>query len=285
MTPPPEDSTGPISPTDSPDPADQIGVDPDLYREHCRLPTTVLAWAGAAVGQQVRLRRGRECVLSTVVGTDDRAVVAPKLGELLDGVGPVRVRGEAPTPRTSLAAGRFTERARERGPVIAVAPHGGDVEPQTDAQARRLGEHGATVWACNGWWPSGRAFDRWHVTSADLHPGSFPALDGLLGEGSGKRGTFEAAVSFHGWRHDGVGIGGGAPRNVRQRVTEAIEGVLPAETPVERIDEGDYVGDSPENVVNWLTDDDTSGVQIEQSTEVRWRHGMDVADAVADVLL
>ena len=285
MTPPPEDSTGPISPTDSPDPADQIGVDLDLYREHCRLPTTVLAWAGAAVGKQVRLRRGRECVLSTVVGTDDRAVVAPELGELLDGVGPVRVRGEAPTPRTSLAAGRFTERARERGPVIAVAPHGGDVEPQTDAQARRLGEHGATVWACNGWWPSGRAFDRWHVTSADLHPGSFPALDGLLGEGSGKRGTFEAAVSFHGWRHDGVGIGGGAPRNVRQRVTEAIEGVLPAETPVERIDEGDYVGDSPENVVNWLTDDDTSGVQIEQSTEVRWRHGMDVADAVADVLL
>lgn len=269
----------------SPGSADPISVDHGLFREHCRLPAAVLAWAGTAVGQQVRLRRGRECVLSTVVDTDDRAVVAPKLRELLDGFGPVRVSGAAPTPRGSLPAGRFTERTREGGPVIAIAPHGGDVEPQTDAQVGRLGERGATVWGCSGWWPSGRAFDRWHVTSADIHPGSFPRLDTLLGDGSGKRGAFEAAVSFHGWRHDGAGIGGGAPRDVRQRVTEAIEGILPPGTPVERIDEGDYVGDSPENIVNWLTADGASGVQIEQSTEVRWQHGMDVADAVADVLL
>lgn len=282
MTPSPSDSAGPTGPVD---PTDLLGSDPDLYREHCRLPAAVLAWAGTDVSRQVRLRRGRECVLSTVVDTDDRAVVAPELGGLLDGVGPVRVSGVAPTPRTSLAAGRFTERARDGGPVVAVAPHGGDIEPQTDAQARRMGERGAAVWACNGWWPSGRAFDRWHVTSADLHPGSFPELDDLLGEGSGKRGGFEAAVSFHGWRHDGVGIGGGASREVRQRVTEAIEGVVPPEMPVERIDEGDYVGDSSENVVNWLTADGASGVQIEQSTQVRWQYGVEVADAVANVLL
>lgn len=269
----------------SADSTDPVGVDPDLFREHCRLPAAVLAWAGTEVGQQVRLRRGRECVLSTVVDTDDRAVVAPRTVGLLEGVGPVRVSGEAPTPRVSLPAGRFTERVREGGPVVAIAPHGGDVEPHTDAQARRLGEHGATVWACNGWWPSGRAFDRWHVTSGDIHPGSFPALDGLLGDGSGKRGEFAAAVSFHGWRGDGVGVGGGATRDVRQQVTEAVERALPPAVPVERIDEGDYVGDSPENVVNWMTADDASGIQIEQSTQVRWRHGTAVADAVADVLL
>lgn len=282
MMPPPGDSAGPTDPVD---PTDQLRVDPGLYREHCRLPAAVLAWAGTDVGQQVRLRRGRECVLSTVVDTDDRAVVAPELGGLFDGVGPVRVSGVAPTPRTSLAAGRFTERARDGGPVVAVAPHGGDVEPQTDAQARRMGERGTAVWTCNGWWPSGRAFDRWHITSVDVHPGSFPALDDLLGEGAGKRGGFEAAVSFHGWRHDGIGVGGGASREVRQRVTEAIDDVVPPDVHAERIDEGDYVGDSPENIVNWLTADGASGVQIEQSTQARWRYGVEVADAVAGVLL
>lgn len=266
-------------------PRDPLRTDPDVYREHCRLPAAVLAWAGAEVGQQVRLRRGRECMLATVVDTAERAVVAPETAELLDGVGPLRVAGEAPTPRTSLAAGRFVEQTREGGPLVALAPHGGDVEPHTDAQARRLAERGAAAWACRGWWPEGRAFDRWHVTSTDVHPGSFPALDGLLGGGSGKRGGFEAAVSFHGWRGDGVGVGGGAPREVRRRVTEAVERVLPPDVPVERIDEGDYSGDSPENVVNWLTTDGASGVQIEQSTGVRWRHGSDVADAAADVLL
>jgi phage replication-related protein YjqB (UPF0714/DUF867 family) len=264
---------------------DPLTTDPDLFREHCRIPEAVLAWAGSDVGQQVRIRRGRECVLATVVGTDDRAVVAPELAGMLDGVGPLRVAGEAPTSRGSLPAGEFTERTTEGGPVVAVAPHGGNVEPHTDAQARRLAARGAAAWACNGWWPGGRAFDRWHVTSGDIHPASFPALDDLLGPGSGKRGEFEAAVSFHGWRDDGVGVGGGAPREVRQRVTEAIERVLPPDVPVERIDEGDYVGDSPENIVNWLTADGRSGVQIEQSTRVRWRHGSTVADAVGNVLL
>jgi len=264
---------------------DQFRTDSDLYREHCRLPAAVLAWAGSDVGQQVRLRRGRECVLATAVDTADRAVVPPGTAEMLDGVGPIRVAAEAPTPRTSLAAGQFHERAIEGGPLVAVAPHGGNVEPHTDAQARRLAERGAAVWACNGWWPGGRAFDRWHVTSGDIHPASFPALDGLLGTGTGKRGGFEAAVSFHGWRHDGVGVGGGASRETRQRVTEAVERVLPPEVPVEHIDEGDYSGNSPENIVNWLTADGTSGVQIEQSTGVRWRHGSGVADAVANVLL
>ncbi|MEF8790458.1 MAG: poly-gamma-glutamate hydrolase family protein [Haloarculaceae archaeon] len=266
-------------------PTDTLRTESDLHREHCRLPAAVLAWAGTDVGRQVRLRRGRECVLSTVVGTTDGAVVAPETAGMLDGVGPLRVAGAAPTPPASLPAGQFVEQAREGGPLVAVAPHGGNVEPHTDGQARRVGERGAAVWTCRGWWPEGRAFDRWHVTSADIHPASFPELDGLLGEGSGKRGGFEAAVSFHGWRHDGVGIGGGAPRSVRQRVTDAVRRVLPSDVPVERIDEGDYVGDSPENIVNWLTRDGAGGVQIEQSTRVRWRHGSAVADAVANVLL
>lgn len=264
---------------------DQLRTDPDLYREHCRLPAAVLAWAGSDIGHQVRLRRGRECVLATAVDTDDRAVVAPEMEPMVDGVGPLRVAGRAPTPRTSLAAGEFVERTAEGGPVVAVAPHGGNVEPHTDAQARWLGRRDAAVWTCNGWWPGGRAFDRWHVTSADIHPASFPALDGLLGAGSGKRGGFEAAVSFHGWRHDGVGVGGAASRETRQRVVESVERVLPPDIPVERIDEGDYSGDSAENIVNWLTDDGESGVQIEQSTRVRWRHGSAVADAAANVLL
>jgi hypothetical protein len=148
-----------------------------------------------------------------------------------------------------------------------------------------MGARGATAWTCSGWWPGGRAFDRWHVTSGDLHPRSFPALDALLDSGSGKRGAFEAAVSFHGWRHEGVGVGGGASRTVRQRVVEAIERVTPEDEPVRRIDEGEYVGDAPENIVNWLTADGSSGVQIEQSTGVRWRYGSAVADAVANVLL
>lgn len=269
----------------TPPSTDSLGTDSDLYREHCRLPRDVLARAGTEVGRQVRLRRRSQCVLSTVADTDERAIVSPEIARMIDGTGPLQVASVAPTPPFSLVAGQFTEQVREGGPLVAVAPHGGNMEPQTDVQARRLGERGAAVWACRGWWPEGRAFDRWHVTSGDIHPGSFPALDGLLGDGRGKRGEFDSAVSFHGWRRDGVGIGGGAPKGVRQRVTDAVERVLPHDVPIRRIDEGDYVGDDPENIVNWLTADGTSGVQIEQSTGVRWCHGSAVADAVANVLL
>jgi len=41
-------------------------------------------------------------------------------------------------------------------------------------------------------------------------------------------------------------------------------------------------GSSPENIVNWLTNDN-NGIQIEQSASLRASRGLDIARAVARV--
>jgi len=253
-----------------------VAHDCALDPEAARLPAAALSALSAGVGRQVRLRRGRECALFTVVGRADRVELAPGGAALVAGDGPLFAAGEATTPPDDAPAGTFLGTVRPGGDLLAVAPHGGFIEPRTDDQAARAGALGATAWHCRGAWPGdgrgerggtgetplGGAFARWHVTSTDLHPGSFPGLARVA-----ERGPYAAAVSFHGWRHDGVGVGGGAPRALHDRVIEALRGALPAEVPVRSCAGGPYAGSDPANVVNRFARD--RGVQIESSARVR----------------
>jgi len=176
--------------------------------------------------------------------------------------------------------GGVVERLTDRGDdaLIACAPHGGSVEINTDMQAHRLaarlGDRRATAWSCEGWSTDGDAFDRFHVRSSDIDPGSFPLLSSVASRG------FEHAVSFHCHDTDGILVGGRAPERVRHAVGSAVEAAV-SDDSVEVRYEGQYMGRRPENFVNWLTADGDSGVQLEQSPSVvkyRWR---EVADAVA----
>jgi len=185
------------------------------------------------------------------------------------------------------SAGEFVERLVDDGvstSVIAIAPHGGFIERYTDDQAERvqaaLAGKGASSWLCKGFKPGGGAFARWHITSTDISPNSFPGLDQIAGRG------FAYAVAFHGVSHETVLIGGGADYALRLAIRDAIALVMIGSgISVEVADEDDlYNGDSPNNVVNWLTAGGTGGIQIEQSYAARRDYGLAIADAVAAVL-
>jgi len=181
-------------------------------------------------------------------------------------------------------AGELVERLDDDGSqtyLVAIAPHGGDIEKHTDEQAERvaerLGPHLASAWRAKGWRPDGGAFERWHITSTDLNPAGFPLLASVMSR------RFAHAVAFHGFNDEpGVLIGGTAPSELKERLKEAIDRVLPAKLAVRvaRPDER-YGGDDPSNLVNRLSP--CGGIQIEQGAHPREDYGSDIANAVADV--
>ena len=127
-------------------------------------------------------------------------------------------------------AGELVERLDDDGSqthLIAIAPHGGDIEEHTDEQAERvaerLGPQLASAWRGKGWRPDGGAFVRWHITSTDINPVCFPLLNSVMSR------RFAHAVAFHGFDDEpGVLIGGTAPAEVKERLRQAIQQVLPA---------------------------------------------------------
>lgn len=178
--------------------------------------------------------------------------------------------------------------------LLILAPHGGDIEPRTDDQAEHvrdlLTDLGVSCWRCKGWKPHGGALARWHITSTDISTASFPRLASVAARG------FEHAVSFHGFIEDGrpdVVIGGAAPDPLK-RVMRAVIAFALAGTDlrVEIAGIDDPLGGAEEaNIVNRLTGDKRSGIQIEQqplarsgtipgSNQPTWQA---IAAAVADV--
>jgi Poly-gamma-glutamate hydrolase len=100
--------------------------------------------------------------------------------------------------------------------MVVIAPHG-MIERYTDCQAERVAVElsGISCWRCKGWKPDNGAFDRWHITSTDIHEASFPLLNSIVNRG------FAHAVAFHGFSEDDILIGGGASdsfkRNSKKR--------------------------------------------------------------------
>lgn len=259
---------------------ERLRTGPLFHPEHCLLPRRTVDRLGVGVGRQVRLRRGDQCALFTVAGTAGDAVVSPAGRERLGVRGPVTVEARIHAGEGDPVVGTFEEEVVEGGDrIVACAPHGGLIEPWTNRQARIVREEtGATAWVCRGDWEGGGAFDRWHVTANDVHPDSFPGLGRIADRG------FERAVAFHGWARPGIGVGGTAPRGLREAVRDAVAAAVPDSIDVRLVTEGPCSGTSPENVVNRLIAGDAGGVQLEQSIRARDEHSDAVAEAVAGVL-
>lgn len=164
--------------------------------------------------------------------------------------------------------------------VLVCAPHGGEIEPHTDEQARmvaqRLGSR-ASCWVCRG--STGGdvgAFDRWHVTSTAIEPADFPLLAEIAHRG------FDRVVSFHGLdARNGVLVGGLAPRAEKRRLETALDDRLPVT--VRAVSAGHTAGVSRDNLVNWLSGR-RGGIQLEQGRETRDEHWPAVAATVATVV-
>ncbi len=269
-------------------------ADLEDHREHCAPAASVLASLDSGLRQQVRIHRDDEFALFTVselLHETTDSVVRMGLGGLhrlhpeeeFEGVLDTKVVDPDLSDKKAREAGELVERLTDNGAqthLIAIAPHGGDIEPHTDEQAERvaerLGPHLASAWRSKGWKPGGGAFVRWHITSTDLNPVSFPLLNSLMSR------RFAHAVAFHGFNDEpGVLIGGTAPADVKEGLRQVIQQVLGAGLCVRvALPDERYGGDDPNNIVNRLSP--CGGVQIEQGRRPRDDHGSAIADVVAD---
>jgi phage replication-related protein YjqB (UPF0714/DUF867 family) len=266
--------------------------------EHCSLDPEGLASIGLVPGSQVRvIRNAEQFALYTVSETRAESIdsivrmalpARQRLGTMDEF--DATIDAQVPHPSFSDAQAQenseFVERLDDTGcqrRLVVLAPHGGAIERHTDGQAERfyatLGSHRASSWRCKGFKTGGGAFERWHITSTDIHEASFPLLRTIVSRG------FAYAVAFHGFSEADVLIGGAAPMTLKEEIRRAIAGVLAGSGIEVRIADPSehYDGDSERNIVNRLTADGANGIQIEQSLEARNGFWKLIADAVAAV--
>ena len=272
------------------------------HKEHCSADREKLERVGRLLGHQVRIKRNDDeyglYTVSEVRQENPANIVRMGKGgrERLGTSGEFDATLDSQVPRPTLpdsdaeAQGEFVERLDDNGwhnGFIAIAPHGGDIEPYTDGQAERvaslLAGKGVSSWRCKGWHPRG-AFEHWHITSTDIHEASFPLLNSIISRG------FRYAVAFHGFDdpnipHD-ILVGGLAPDTLKESIKEAIEGVVGSDFTVHitKPDE-QFGGDDKRNIVNRLTAGGANGVQIEQKIGPREKYAQPIADAVANRFL
>jgi phage replication-related protein YjqB (UPF0714/DUF867 family) len=250
---------------------------------------------GVQVGDQVRIRRNsKEYALYTVEqkrSQDNSSLVRLALDARLrlgtsstfSATLSIPVVAQGLSDAEAEAKSEFVERLVDDGintGLCVIAPHGGTIEIETDRQAEAVTVAlGCSSWICKGWKQDGGSYERWHITSTKLSPNSFPGLGVIANRG------FELVCSFHGMATGGVLIGGAGPLEIKQMLQAAIMASL-SDTSI-AVDiataTDEFNGDSPTNVVNWLTEDGFGGIQIEQGRAVRIDHWQEVVEGVVHV--
>jgi phage replication-related protein YjqB (UPF0714/DUF867 family) len=273
--------------------------------ERCSADPRLLESIGRAVGHQVRITRADApgfLALYTVVqpnpaadlGDPNRANVVrtglqgrERLGTSAEMDAVVRAAVvDAPPPASGVRFFELGEHDPSQRYFIAIAPHGGDIEENTDEEAEFLrtalasSGYPASTWMCKGFGDQQQgASDRFHITSGDLNPKCFP----LLGRIAARR--FCYGVAFHGFARKAedfdVYIGGGAPPPLKRLIATALERAsLPVRIKIaDDRDDPKFQGISPENIINRLA---AQGIHIEQSVEAR-KFAEQIARAVATV--
>lgn len=165
--------------------------------------------------------------------------------------------------------------------VCIVAPHGGDIEYGTDDCAARIHKRlratgiQPTTWMYHGWGED--AFDRYHISSNRL---AFDRFD-KLGRLSDRR--FQYAVAVHMHNEDYNAVGGQADEAIRRRIVDHLDDELPKENRY-RHGEMRYAGEKDSNIVNRLTADGGSSIQLELTPKTCYIYRKRVARAVTDVV-
>ena len=193
---------------------------------------------------------------------------------------------DAEPPCSGVRFFEVAEDDRTQAYLIAIAPHGGDIEKGTDDEAQRLRKeltsngYPATSWICKGFGDDLQgAFDRWHITSTDLNPECFPLLKGIATR------NFCYGVAFHGFAKQAdnadLYIGGGASDTLKRAIgKELVAAKLPLQIRIAtKDDDPKFQGRKPENLINRLA---AQGIHIEQSAAAR-EFGEKIANAIAAV--
>jgi len=272
--------------------------------ERCSADPISLANIGRAVGQQVRIRHRDDCRFVAVFTVNQANPDSPSRPDVVRTglLGRERLGDGGELEEATVEAGvldapdeptaaRFFEEAedtRDQSYFVVIAPHGGMIERHTDEQAAavvsqlRMAGFTASMWVCKGFGDATRgASDRWHITSDDIHPASFPLLGSLMSR------RFSYGVAFHGFAQQGneadIYIGGAAPPRLKAAVRRALLDRLDPSLSVKistREDSPKFQGSRPENVINRLAAG--RGIHLEQSAKARECH-KEIAGAVVSV--
>lgn len=273
--------------------------------ELCSANPATLKSIGRFLGQQVRVSRDNTnfVALFTVKQANPAADLSdPKLGNVvrvgqtgrkrlgdageMAGIVHAKVVDDGPQPG-GVSFFELAEDDGKQGYFIAIAPHGGGIEPFTDDQAKAVFTElktrcfPASFWLCKGDGDKNKgAFARWHITADDLQPACFPLLEPLASR------TFCYGVAFHGFdqkeNEADVYIGGAASQRLKRVIEKALNDLnLSMEVKISTCsDPAKFQGFRLENIINRVA---ASGIQLEQSRDAREKFGQQIAGAVAKV--
>ncbi len=160
-----------------------------------------------------------------------------------DAVGTTTVSKFSCEPSVSKSYVEFAVRQADDR-VVAIAPHGGNIEAPTSAQATQfaaelfaLNSTEVNLWNVEGKWGDNQTFARWHITSPSYDIASYPGLVKLLPAD----GTFDRAVAFHGFSGEDdfvacqndntqparllyqIHLGGTGPRKLKCAIAKSID--------------------------------------------------------------
>lgn len=127
----------------------------------------------------------------------------------------------------------------------------------------------------HGWGES--TFDRYHISTNRL---DFHRFDGLSQLAERR---FQYAVSIHMHNESYNAVGGQADESIRHRITERLDETLPKENRYRHADMK-YAGKKDSNIVNRITADGGSGIQLELTPKTCYIYRKRVAQAVAGVV-
>ncbi len=161
---------------------------------------------------------------------------------------------------------------RDTNRTVAIAPHGGQLEPFTDVQPFHLSTalSDCSAWAFCGYTEEGSARDIYYTTSTAVTPADYELLPAL------PRGEFDLAVAFHGYApdrsHPDIYVGGTLPADERVAVAAAIERESGLNAEGAHPGDGlrdEYGGIAPDNILNRLSE---TTIQLEQTLAARESH-------------
>lgn len=261
--------------------------------EYCTLRRDIALEIDSHPGEQVRLfpdgDDGRSAAFTIhEIHDSDGEIRIGKRGRkrlALDPSATVRTTPTVPVPDlTRMDAFEQNEVAEtvwdtdDQDTLLVCAPHEG-MESNTAQAAgivrKRLGAERASAWFAHAFGPD--AFDRFHITSANISAASWPGLASVADR------DYEYCLSFHVFNGDDVLVGGLADQRLRdslgKRISVAIDGTRHVETDHSEMA---FAGATQANIVNRLTTDSESGIQVEMPPLIAHRYRKRVARAVAE---
>lgn len=172
--------------------------------------------------------------------------------------------------------GELVEKFEHGNGPLAIAPHGGNIQPRTAFQASVLSRF------CD--WSSYRvygfsessAFVQWYVPSQQYSVHSFPTLETIADH------TYDHVISFSGICPPRIVVGGTAPRSIREHVRDTINQVLPTCATTAEVGTQTYDVTDERTLVNRLSTN--GGLWIGQGPQEREKYAAPISLAVAYAL-